>query len=328
MRRRELLGLIGGTAAGWPRAARAQQQSPMPVLGLLVAAPGLVSEKRMTAFRQGLAEVGYVEGRNVLFLSLGADGMTDRLPGLAAELVGRQVSAIVAPQSSVAAVAAHDATKAIPIIFSVTDDPVRLGLVTSLARPGGNATGVKNFSTKLAAKRLGLVRELLPTGKDVAILFNPATPVNEAAVSEVHAAAGAIGLQSRVVTASTSGDMEAVFARLANERPDAVLVIDDPFFSSRNLQLVLLSARHAIPGIYSHRELAEIGGPMSYGASLGDVYRQLGVYTGRILKGEKPAELPVQQSTKFELVINLSAARTLGLAIPPTLLARADEVIE
>jgi putative ABC transport system substrate-binding protein len=274
----------------------------------------------MAAFRRGLAEMGYVEGQNVLTVSLGAEGRHDRLPAIAAELVRRQVSVIVSLQVPVAATAARDATKDIPTIFSVTSDPVELGLVASLARPGGNATGVYNFSTELAAKRLGLLRELLPGSKAVAVIYNPTMPASERAVREVHAASTEIGQRVRVVNASTSAEIYAAFATLARERPDALLVIPDAFFSSRNTQIVLLATRHGLPAIYTQREFAEAGGLMSYGTSLADVYRQVGVYTGRVLKGAKPAELPVVQSTKFELVINLQAAMAIGLDVPPTLL--------
>jgi ABC-type uncharacterized transport system substrate-binding protein len=326
LRRREFITLVGGAVA-WPPAARAQQ-STLPVIGILVAAPSLVGEKRMIAFRQGLAEMGYLEGQNVSTASLGAEGNFDRLPALAADLVRRQVSVIVCPQSTLAAIAARDATKVIPIVFSVTSDPVKLGLVASIARPGGNATGVNSFTRELAAKRLGLLREFFPDAKVIAVLFNPATPANEAALRELQVAAAAIGQQVRVVNASTSGEIGVAFATLARERPDALLVINDPLFSSRNLQIVLLAARLAIPAIYTQREYAEAGGLMSYGTSLAEVYRQMGVYAGRVLKGAKPADLPVVQSTRFELVINLQSAQALGLEVPPMLLARADEVIE
>jgi len=326
MKRRAFITLLGGAAA-WPLAARAQQPG-MPVVGFLYAASGLASETRLAFFRQGLAETGYVEGQNVTLLKMGADGKLDRLPLLAADLVRRQVNVIVTPQSSVAATAAHNATKTIPIIFSVTVNPVKLGLVASLARPGGNATGVNSFSTELAGKRLGLLRELLPGSKTVAVLFNPGTPATQSALQEVHASAATLGLRVRVVNAGTSGEIESAFAMLAGERPDALLVINDPLFTSRNTQIVLLAARHAIPAIFSQREYADAGGLMSYGPSTADAYRQLGSYTGQVLKGTKPAELPVVQASKFEFVINLQAAKALGLEIPPQLLARADEVIE
>jgi putative ABC transport system substrate-binding protein len=326
MKRREFIAGLGGAAA-WPLASRAQQAA-MPVIGFLFAAPALAGEKRMVAFGQGLAEIGYNEGQNVSILKAGADGKLDRLPTLAADLVRRQVSAIVSPQSSLAAIAVRDATKIIPIIFSVTADPVKLGLVASLARPGGNATGVNSFSTELVAKRLGLLRELLPGSKAVAVLFNPATPAGQAAVKEVHAAAGTLGLQVRVVNASTSGEIDLAFATLARERPDALLVINDPLFISSDTQIVLLAARHAIPAMLTQREYTEVGGLMSYGSNLADVYRQIGIYTGRVLKGTKPADLPVVQSTRFEFVINLKTAKALGITVPPSLLVSADELIE
>jgi putative ABC transport system substrate-binding protein len=250
------------------------------------------------------------------------------LPVLAAELARRQVSVIVAPQSSAAAIAARAATRTIPIVFGVTSDPVKIGLVESLAHPGGNATGVNNFSGELWSKRLGLLRELLPDGKVVAVLFNPATAANEIVLIDVQAAAVSTGQQLRIIKVSTGGEIDAAFATLARERPDALVVVNDPLFSSRNVQIALLAARHVIPAIYSQREYAEAGGLMSYGTSLADAYRQMGIYTGRILKGAKPADLPVVQSTKFELVVNLQSAKALGLAVPPTLIARADEVIE
>jgi ABC-type uncharacterized transport system substrate-binding protein len=327
MNRRTLISLLGAATAAWPRAARAQQPA-MPVIGILSAAPAVVGEKRMAAFRQGLADSGFIEGQNVASASLGAGGKFDQLPALAAELVRRRVNAIVVPQSAAAAYAARDATSSIPIIFSTTADPVRLGLVASLARPGGNVTGVNSFSGELTEKRLGLLRELSPAGKTVVVLFNPATPANEAAVREARAAGEASGLRIRVVNAGTGGEIDQAFAALAAERPDLLLTINDPLFSSRSTQIVLLAARHAIPAIYPQREYAEAGGLMSYGTNMSEVYRQLGLYTGRILKGAKPAELPVVQSTKFELVINLQAASAIGLEVPPTLLARADEVIE
>jgi putative tryptophan/tyrosine transport system substrate-binding protein len=326
VKRRQFITLLGGVAA-WPLAARAQQPR-MPVIGVLSAAPAMVGERRMIAFRQGLAETGYVEGQNAAMLVVHAESQLDRLPVLAAELARRQVSVIVAPQSSAAAIAARAATRTIPIVFGVTSDPVKLGLVESLAHPGGNATGVNNFSGELWSKRLGLLRELLPDGKVVAVLFNPATAANEIALIDVQAAAVSTGQQLRIIKVSTGGEIDAAFATLARERPDALVVVNDPLFSSRNVQIALLAARHVIPAIYSQREYAEAGGLMSYGTSLADAYRQMGIYTGRILKGAKPADLPVVQSTKFELVVNLQSAKALGLDVPPTLLARADEVIE
>ena len=258
-----------------------------------------------------------------------AEGRYDRCPALAADLVQRGVSVIVAPGTTPAALAARAATTTIPMVFGVGDDPVKLGLVANLARPGGNATGINFFTAELAAKRLGLLRELLPAATRVAVLVNPADPIRvETIVGEVKTAAGMIGLQFQVMNASTSREIDAVFATFAAAPPDALFVGPDPFFYTRRGQLALQAARHAIPASYAVRDYAEAGGLMSYGTNITDAYHQVGVYAGRILEGAKPADLPVQQSTKFELVINLQAARTIGLDVPPQLLARADEVIE
>jgi putative ABC transport system substrate-binding protein len=325
MRRREVISLIGGAALAWPAAARAQQPA-LPVIGFLdvVNSPG-----RLAAFQQGLAESGYVLGQNVAIEIRSAEGIYSRFPELAADLVRRRVSVIVAPSATPAALAAKAATTTIPIVFGVGDDPVKLSLVASLARPGGNATGVNFFTAELAAKRLGLLRELLPAAAHVAVLANPADPIRlETVVGEVKTAASAIGLHFQVINASTSREIDAAFAALAAARPDALFVGPDPFFYSRRGQLALQAARYAIPASYAIRDYAEAGGLMSYGANITEAYRQVGVYAGRILKGAKPADLPVQQSTKFELVINLQAARTIGVEVPPQLLASADEVIE
>jgi putative tryptophan/tyrosine transport system substrate-binding protein len=327
MRRRGFIRLLGGAVA-WPLAARAQQPGAIPLVGILGASPALTGEKRMMSFRQGLAERGFVEGKNLAMIFLRSEGNSDRLPDLAEDLVRRQVSVIVVPQSAVAAIADHKATKTLPIVFSVTIDPVKLGLVASLARPGGNATGVNNFSTELTTKRLGLLKELVPTANVVAALINPANPVNEAVPEELQDAARETGLHVRMVHASSNSEIDTAFDGLARDRPDALLVVNDSLFTSRNTQIVLLAARHALPAIYSTREYADVGGLMSYGTNLVEVYRQIGSYTGRILQGESPANLPVVQSTKFELVINLQSIKLLGLATPPMLLARADEVIE
>jgi putative tryptophan/tyrosine transport system substrate-binding protein len=325
LKRREFITLLGGTAAAWPVAARAQQPA-MPVIGFLDVVHLPV---RLAAFYQGLGESGYIVGQNVAIEIRSAEGRYSRFPELVADLVRRRVSVIVAPGTTPAALAAKAATSTIPIVFGVGDDPVKLGLVASLARPGGNATGINFFTAELAAKRLGLLRDLLPAAKGVAVLVNPADPIRlETIMREVKTAAGAIGLQFQVVNASTGSEIDAAFATLAAAPPDALFVGPDPFFYVRRGQLALQAARHAIPASYAVRDYAEAGGLMSYGTNLTDAYHQVGVYTGRILKGAKPSDLPVQQSTKFELVINLQAARTIKLDVPPQLLARADEVIE
>jgi putative ABC transport system substrate-binding protein len=323
--RREFITLLG--AAAWPLAARAQQPA-MPVIGVLGAAPALIGEKRMLAFRRGLSESGYIEGQNVAILYLRAEGRFDRLPALAAELVQRQVSVVVTPNSNAAALAAKAATTTIPIVFSVTADPVKLGLISSLSRPGGNLTGMNYFLTDLGGKRLGFLRELAPDAMTVAVLANPLNPLTELGVQNVQAGARDLGLKLHILNASNDSDINAAFETVARERPDAFMLINDPFLTTRRTQIVLSVARLAVPAIYSNREYAEAGGLMSYSTNFLEVYHQLGVYTGRILKGTKPADLPVVQSTNFELVINLQAARALGLEIPPMLLARADEVIE
>jgi ABC-type uncharacterized transport system substrate-binding protein len=326
VKRRAFITLLGGAAATWPLAARAQQPA-MPVVGLLSPLALGSSEHVLHAFRRGLAESGRIEGQNVAIDYRVASGNA-RLPELAADLARRQVS-VIAASGSVAAVASMTATQTIPIAFIAAEDPVKLGLVTSLARPGGNATGLNFFTAEVNAKRLGLLRELLPAARRVAMLMNPTNPINlSSTLAEVEQAARDLALQIQIVNASTSHEIDAAFAALSRERPDALFVAPDGFFTSRRVQLAALAARHAIPTSFSVREHVEAGGLMSYGASLTDAYRQLGVVTGRILKGTKPADLPVEQSTKFELVINAHIARMLGLTVPDTLLARADEVIE
>jgi putative ABC transport system substrate-binding protein len=325
MRRRELITLLGGAAA-WPLTARAQQ-SAMPVVGLLTPLVPGSSEHLLHAFRRGLAESGRIEGQTVAIDYRLASGF-DRFPELAADLARRQVS-VIAASGTAAAVAAKAATQTIPIAFLAAEDPVKHGLVASLAWPGGNATGLNFFTAEVNAKRLGLLRELVPAARRVAMLMNPTNPINmSSTLAEVEQAARDLALQIQIVNASTSQEIDAAFAALARERPDALFVAPDGFFTSRRVQLAALAARHAIPTSFSVREYVEAGGLMSYGASLTDAYRQLGLVTGRILKGTKPGDLPVEQSTKFELVINAQIARMLGLTVQDTLLARADEVIE
>ena len=327
IRRREFVFTLGGAAATWPLAARAQQPA-MPVVGFLSAHLPGPSAPLTGAFRQGLKDSGYVEGENVAIEYRWAEGQFDRLPALAAELVRRQVAVIAAFGISAAA-SAKAATTAIPLVFSVGDDPVRLGLVASLAHPGGNVTGINNFATELVAKRLELLREMVPAATRVAVLVSPSNAASsDITVRDTAAGARAMGLQVQVLNADTSREIDAAFATLARERPDALFVDPNPFFVSRRVQLVNLASRLAVPTIYIDRVFAEIGGLMSYGASLTDSYRQVGVYTARILKGTKPADLPVLQSSKFELVINHQTARMLGLTVPPTLITTADEVIE
>jgi putative tryptophan/tyrosine transport system substrate-binding protein len=324
MRRREFITLLGG-AAVWPLAARAQQRT-MPVVGFLH--PSSPDAYRLRAFRQGLKDAGFTEGDNVIIEYRWADDQIDRLPALAADLVQRQV-AVIAAGAIPSVRAAKAATTTIPIVFVLAEDPVKLGVVTSLARPGGNLTGINFFSTELAAKRLELLREVVPGVARVAVLVNPANATTaESTLRGMEPAAGALGLQIQVLNASTIREIDAVFATLASGRPDAIVVGTDTFLIDRRVQLALQAMLHKLPAIYPVRDFAEVGGLMSYGASLGDAYRHVGVYTGRILKGAKPADLPVVQSSKFELVINASTARMLGLTVPHTLLATADEVIE
>jgi putative tryptophan/tyrosine transport system substrate-binding protein len=326
LKRREFLTLIAGAAAAWPVVAGAQQPA-MPVVGVLDSISSDSQVDRMRALRQGLKDSGYVEGENVAIEYRSAEGQFDRLSALAAELVRRRVAVIVAAAGSV--FAAKAATTTIPIVFTVGEDPVRLGLVASLARPGGNLTGINIFLGELTAKRLELLRELVPAVTRVAVLVNPTNAANtETTLRELAAAAPAMGLQIQVFNASNSRQINAAFAIFVRDRPEGLFVGNDPFLSSRRIQIVQLTAHHSIPATFALRDFAEVGGLMSYGTNFLDTFRQLGVYAGRILKGAKPADLPVVQSSKFELVINAETARMLGLTVPPTLLATADEVIE
>jgi putative ABC transport system substrate-binding protein len=327
LRRRQFMTLLGGAAA-WPFAARAQQAA-MPVIGFVNPQSPDGHAGRLRGFRQGLKESGFVEGENVAIEYRWAEGQFDRLPALAAELVRRQVAAIVATGGPATPMAAKAATTTIPIVFLAAEDPVGVGLVASLAHPGGNLTGINFLNSELAAKRLGLLRELVPGAARVAVLVNPANAVNaETTLRDAQAAARAMGLQIRVLNASTSREINAAFASLGRERPDALFVGGDGLFNSRCVQLVNLASRHAVPATYADRLMTEAGGLMSYGSDIADAWRQVGVYAGRILKGAKPADLPVVQASKFELVINAETARMLGLTVPPSLLAAADEVIE
>jgi putative ABC transport system substrate-binding protein len=327
VKRREFITLLGGAAA-WPLAARAQQR-PSPVIGFLSGVSPDGYSERLRAFRQGLKETGYVEGESVMIEYRWAENQLDRLPALAAELVRRQVAVIVCLGGNAPPVAAKAATATTPIVFGTSEDPVRLGLVTSLARPGGNATGVNFFTLELAAKRLELLRELVPRAVRVAVLINPANAGNaDATVRDVEAAVRAMALQVEIVKASTSSEIQAAFERLSRERPDVLFVGGDPFFTVRRVELATLAARHGLPTSFAVRDNVEAGGLMSYGTNINDAFRQVGVYTGRILKGDKPADMPVVQSTRFELVINLPTARAIGIVVPSSLLARADEVIE
>jgi len=327
LKRREFLTLLGGGAAAWPLAARAQPA--MRVIGYLSGVSPDGDAERVRALRQGLKDTGYVESENLTIEYRWAENQFDRLPALAAELVRRQVAVIVATGGTLPALAAKAATTTIPIVFGVGDDPVRLGLVASLARPGGNATGINFFLGELTAKRLEILRELVPAAVRVAVLVNPANAARaESTTRDAERAAQAMALQIKIFTASTSGEIHAAFASLARERPDALFVGSDPLFTSRRVQLATLAARHGVPASFASRDNVEAGGLVSYGTNLNDAFLQNGVYAGRILKGEKPADLPVVQSTKFELVINLSTAKALGLEVPAMLLARADEVVE
>jgi putative tryptophan/tyrosine transport system substrate-binding protein len=326
MRRRDFITLIGGAAA-WPLAAHAQQAA-MPLVGFLHAGSPTPMAPYLAAFLRALAEAGYIENKNVAIEYRYAEGQYDRLPMLAADLVRRQAAVIVAGPNENAARAAIAASSGTPVVFNVSDDPVKFGLVASLNRPGGNATGVNTFMSELVAKRLGLLGELLPAAARFGALVNPNAATAEPFTKDFATAATTLNVQFQIARARDSREIEAAFATLARNKTDALMVAPDTFFASRNVQIVTLATRYAIPTVYTVRAYVEHGGLMSYGPSVPDAYRQLAVYVARILKGEKPSDLPVVQSNKLDLVINMPTARALGLEIPPTLLARADEVIE
>jgi len=329
IRRRDFITLLGGAAASWPLAARAQP-AVKPVIGYIGFGSIDNSVLYLAAFRKGLGDSGFVEGQNVSIECRWLEGHYGRMPVVTADLARRAVTVIATLGTAPSAVrAAMAVTATIPIVFGVGDDPVKWGIVAGLGRPNANATGINFFAGEVVAKRLGLLRELMPAAVGIALLLNPTDPArSESVLSDVEAAARNLALKIQVLNASTSREIEIAFATLARERPDALFVGPDGFFNSRRVQLALLAARHAIPTTFAVREYADAGGLMSYGTSLADMHRQVGAYTGRILKGEKPADLPVMQSVKFELVINLVTARMLGLEVPDSLLARADEVIE
>src|SRR5215469_3922055 len=327
LNRREFITLLGGAAVAWPWAVRAQQPA-MPIVGLVGPRSPEESTRLGAAFRKALNETGYIEAQNVMVEYHWLEGKYDRLPALMADLVRRRVAVIATPAFTAAAPVAKAATTTIPIVFGVAEDPVKLGLVASFARPGGNATGINFLASEVMAKRLGLLHDLVPKAVRIAVLINPASaPTAETTLRETSEAAHGLGLQIQILNASTSREIEVAFAILVRERPDALFIAPDGFFSSRRVQIVTLAAHHRVPAAYFSREFVEVGGLMSYGSDISDAYRQAGVYTGQILKGAKPADLPVVQSTKLEFVINIQTAKALGLEVPPQLLASVDEAI-
>jgi putative tryptophan/tyrosine transport system substrate-binding protein len=326
VKRREFIAGLG-VAAAWPLVAQAQPS--LPVVGFFNGSSASASAALIAAFRKGLAETGHVEGQNVTVEYNWLEGKYDRLPALMADLIRRRIAVIATPGTPPAALAAKAATDTIPVVFGVGEDPVKLGLVASLARPGGNLTGINYFLQELTAKRLGLLRELVPKAARVAVLINPANAsIARTTLRDAEEAARVLRLQIRVVSASTPSELDAVFATFAQDRPDALFIAGDAFFGSRAVQLVNLAARDRIPTGYAHRDYVAVGGLISYGTDIADMFRQVAVYTGDVLKGTKPADLPVVQSTRFEFAINQQTAKTLGIDVPPTLLAIADEVIE
>jgi putative tryptophan/tyrosine transport system substrate-binding protein len=328
MKRRDFITLLGGAAAAWPLAARAQQPA-MPIVGLVSPRSPEDSARLGAAFRKALNETGYIEGQNVMVEYHWLEGQFSRLPALMADLVRRRVAVIATPAFTAAAPAAKAATTTIPIVFGVSEDPVKLGLAASLARPGGNATGINFLTSEVVAKRLGLLHDLVPTAARIAVLINPANaPTAETMLRDIPEAARPLGVQIQILNASTSREIEAAFATLVRDRTEALFVGPDGFFASRRVQFATLAAHHKVPVSYFLREFVEVGGLTSYGTNILDVFRQVGVYTGQILKGAKPADLPVVQSTKFEFVINEQTARLLGIEVPNALQLLADEVIE
>jgi putative ABC transport system substrate-binding protein len=326
MRRREFIALLGSAVGVCPLIARAQQPT-MPVVGFLSPSGSATLRQQIAALKEGLKQSGYIEGQSVTLESRFGEGQFDRLPALASDLVRRRVSVIVA-SSSAGVRAAKQTTTTVPIVFSIGEDPVKLGFVASLNRPGGNITGVYQFTAGLEAKRLGLLHEMIPNAKTVAVLINPNYPAAEAQLRDVQEAASGLSIQLIVLRANAEKDFEPAFATLVQQKAGSLLVCGSPFFNVRRQQLAVRAARHAVPAIYEWRDYATAGGLMSYGTDLADAYHQAGVYAGRILKGEKPADLPVVQLAKFEFVINLSTAKALGIQVPPNLAARADEIIE